>query len=154
MPKCYQLVGVPGAGKSTWVANQKWAKDCAYISTDQYVEKFARRMGRTYSSVFELVMPRAVNLMTRAVVKARREGKDIIWDQTSVTVKSRKRKFNMLRKYEHIAVVFATPEKAELDRRLASRPGKTIPPNAMDWMIDNFETPTEDEGFTEVWYVS
>lgn len=154
MPKCYQLVGVPGAGKSTWVANQKWAKNCAYISTDQYVEKFARRLGKTYNEVFESVMPRAVNLMTRAVVKARREGKDIIWDQTSTSVKSRKRKFNMLGKYEHIAVVFATPEKAELDRRLASRPGKFIPPKVMDQMIGNWEAPTQDEGFTEIWYVS
>lgn len=153
MAKCYQLVGVPGAGKSTWVANQNWAADCAYISTDHYVEKFARRMGKTYNEVFDLVMPRAVNLMTRAVVRARKAGKDIIWDQTSTSVKSRKRKFNMLRDYEHIAVVFRTPEEAELTRRLASRPGKSIPKNVMDMMIGNWQEPTEDEGFKEVWYV-
>lgn len=153
MSKCYQLVGVPGAGKSTWVANQNWAKDCAYISTDHYVEKFARRMGKTYNEVFDLVMPRAVNLMTRAVVRAREAGKDIIWDQTSTSVKSRKRKFNMLRDYEHIAVVFATPEKDELERRLASRPGKNIPAHVMQSMINGFDKPTEDEGFKEIWYV-
>ena len=153
MSKCYQLVGVPGAGKSTWVANQNWAKDCAYISTDHYVEKFARRMGKTYNEVFDLVMPRAVNLMTRAVVRAREAGKDIIWDQTSTSVKSRKRKFNMLRDYEHIAVVFATPEKDELERRLASRPGKNIPAHVMQSMINGFDNPTEEEGFKEIWYV-
>jgi predicted kinase len=152
MPKCYQLVGVPGSGKSTWVTNQKWAKDCAYVSTDRYVEKFARRMGKTYNEVFDLVMPRAVDLMTRAVVKARREDKDIIWDQTSTSVKSRKRKFNMLRDYEHIAVVFKTPEPDELSRRLASRPGKSIPDHVMRSMISGFQNPTEDEGFKEVWY--
>lgn len=151
MPKCYQLIGVPGAGKSTWVANQEWAKDCAYISTDHYVEKFARRLGKTYNDVFDLVMPRAVNLMTRAVVRARQAGKDIIWDQTSTSIKSRKRKFNMLRDYYHIAVVFETPDEAELARRLASRPGKNIPKNVMDMMIGNFQEPTEDEGFKEVW---
>ena len=152
MPKCYQLVGVPGAGKSTWVSNQKWAKDCAYISTDQYVEKFARRLGKTYNEVFDLVMPRAVNLMTRAVVKARREGKDIIWDQTSTSVKSRKRKFNMLPDYEHIAVVFKTPDQQELYRRLLSRPGKDIPDHVIASMIAGFEMPTEDEGFSQIWY--
>ena len=151
MPKCYQLIGVPGAGKSTWVSNQNWAKDCAYISTDHYVEKFARRMGKTYNDVFDLVMPRAVNLMTRAVVKARSEGKDIIWDQTSVSIKSRKRKFNMLRDYEHIAVVFPTPDGAELARRLASRPGKSIPDRVIKSMIYNFDMPTEEEGFKEIW---
>ena len=150
-PKLFVLVGVPGSGKSTWVANQEWAKDCAYISTDHYVEKFARRLGKTYSEVFDLVMPRAVNLMAKAVISARSKGKDIIWDQTSTTINSRKRKFNMLRKYYAIAVVFETPGSEELARRLASRPGKSIPQSVMDSMISNFQMPTEDEGFKEIW---
>lgn len=152
MPKVYVLVGVPGSGKSTWVSNQTWAKDCAYVSTDGYVERFARRMGKTYSEVFDLVMPRAVNLMAKAVVRAREAGKDIIWDQTSTSVKSRKNKFRMLPDYYAIAVVFKTPEKAELDRRLASRPGKNIPDHVVSSMIDNFTMPTEEEGFKEIWY--
>ena len=49
--------------------------------------------------------------------------------------------------------MFATPEKAELERRLASRPGKEIPADVIEQMIDGFEMPTEDEGFTEIWYV-
>ena len=49
MPKCYQLVGVPGAGKSTWVNSQEWAKDCAYISTDHHVERQAEFEGKTYN---------------------------------------------------------------------------------------------------------
>lgn len=151
MPKCYQLIGVPGAGKSTWVANQKWAKDCAYISTDKYVEEYAKSVGKTYNEVFEDYMPTAVNLMCEDVVAARKAGKDIIWDQTSTSVGSRKRKFNMLRKYEHIAVVFRTPDDAELARRLASRPGKNIPKNVMAMMIGNWQEPTEDEGFKEIW---
>jgi predicted kinase len=152
MAKCYQMIGVPGSGKSTWISNQDWTQNCAYISTDHYVEKFARRMGKTYNEVFDLVMPRAVNLMTRAVVRAREADKDIIWDQTSVSVKSRMRKFRMLRDYEHIAVVFRTPEKAELDKRLASRPGKSIPDHVINSMIENFEMPSEEEGFKEIWY--
>ena len=151
MAKCYQLVGIPGSGKSTWVANQNWAGECIYVSTDGYVEKFARRMGKTYSEVFDLVMPRAVRLMARAVVRARELDKDIIWDQTSTSVLSRKRKFNMLPNYYHIAVVFPTPEKEELARRLASRPGKHIPKKVIKSMIHNFEMPSEDEGFSEIW---
>jgi predicted kinase len=149
--KCYQLVGVPGSGKSTWVANQQWAKDCAYVSTDIYVERFAQRMGKTYSEVFDTVMPRAVRLMMQAVRRAQAAGKDVIWDQTSTTVSSRARKFRALPEYEHIAVVFATPDLKELDRRLKSRPGKKIP-KAVAWdMIVGFEMPDEVEGFTEIW---
>ncbi len=154
MPKCYQLIGVPGSGKSTWVSNQDWIGDCVYVSTDKYVEMHANSLGKTYNDVFDEFMPEAVNLMCQDVIIARKEGKDIIWDQTSVSVKSRKRKFNMLPDYEHIAVVFKTPEQAELTRRLSSRPGKIIPEHVMRSMIDSFQMPTEDEGFSQIWHAA
>jgi predicted kinase len=154
MAKCYQLVGVPGAGKSTWINNQEWAKDCVIISTDNHVEAYAKEQGKTYSEVFTDFMPTAVDLMAQDVVRAREAGKDIIWDQTSTTVKSRTRKFNMLRNYEHIAVVFKTPEHTELMRRLMNRPGKEIPDHVIASMIASWDEPTEDEGFKEIWYAS
>jgi predicted kinase len=152
MSKCYQLIGIPAAGKSTWVANQDWAEDCAYISTDHHVEEFAKMQGKTYSEVFADYMPTAVNLMAEDVVRAREAGQDIIWDQTSTTVKSRTRKFRMLRDYYHIAVVFKTPEHTELVRRLMSRPGKDIPDHVIASMIASWQDPTEEEGFKEIWY--
>jgi predicted kinase len=151
--KCYQLIGVPGAGKSTWVSTQEWTNECAYISTDKHVEEYAKTQDKTYSEVFVEYMPKAVVLMAQDVVTAREAGKDIIWDQTSTTVKSRTRKFRMLRDYEHIAVVFKTPEHAELMRRLMSRPGKDIPDHVIASMIAGWEDPTEEEGFKEIWYV-
>lgn len=153
MPKCYQLVGIPGSGKSTWISNQDWIVDCVVVSTDEFVEDYAREVGSTYSDVFDDYMPTAVNLMAEKVVRAREAGKDIIWDQTSVNIKSRKRKFNMLPNYEHIAVVFTTPDEVELTRRLANRPGKNIPDHVIRSMIENFDMPTEDEGFKEIWRV-
>jgi len=144
------LVGVPGSGKSTWAANQEWVKDCAYISTDQYIEEYAKSVGKTYSEVFEEYMPKAVHIMTQNVIQAREEGKDIIWDQTSTGKKVRAKKFRMLPTYEAIAVVFPIPEPKELERRLASRPGKNIPDHVMKQMIENFSMPTKSEGFTEI----
>ena len=154
MPKCYQMVGVPGSGKSTWISNQDWARDCVYVSTDKYVEQYAESQGKTYSEVFTEFMPEAVNLMCQDVIVAREQGKDIIWDQTSTTVKSRVRKFNMLPAYDHIAVVFKTPEHKELVRRLFSRPGKEIPEHVVASMIAGWEEPTEEEGFKEIWIAS
>ena len=154
MAKCYQLVGVPGSGKSTWVDTQDWALTCAKISTDKWVEIYAKEVGKTYSDVFVDFMPTAVDLMAKEVIAAREMGRDIIWDQTSTTVKSRLKKFNMLPDYEHIAVVFKTPENKELMRRLFSRPGKEIPDHVVASMIDSFEMPTEDEGFKEIWFAS
>ena len=154
MAKCYQLIGVPASGKSTWIKAQEWASDCVVVSTDEFVEAFATQQGKTYNEVFDAYMSLAVQLMADKVVKAREAGKDIIWDQTSVNVKSRKKKFNMLPDYEHIAVVFKTPEKEELTRRLASRPGKNIPENVMRSMINTLVLPSEEEGFKEIWFAS
>ena len=154
MSKCYQLVGVPGSGKSTWVANQDWAKDCVIVSTDELVEEYAKSQGKTYSEVFKDFMPTAVKMMADQVTKAALLGKDIIWDQTSTSVNSRKKKFDMLPDYEHIAVVFGTPEKKELERRLESRPGKEIPQHVIEQMVKGWQDPTEDEGFKEIWFAS
>jgi predicted kinase len=152
MPKCYQLVGVPASGKSTWIENQDWAIDCVVVSTDEFVEDYAKECGSTYSEVFEDYMPTAIKLMANKVVHARDAGKDIIWDQTSTTELSRKRKFSMLPDYEHIAVIFKAPDIEELNRRLASRPGKIIPPKVVQDMLDNFEMPNEAEGFVQIWF--
>ena len=154
MSKVYVLVGVPGSGKSTWYANNEdLLGDTVYVSTDDFVEQEAARQGKTYNDVFKDYMPTAVKLMAGVVNQARALNMDIVWDQTSTTINSRKKKFNMLPNYEHIAVVFKTPEKAELERRLASRLGKRIPEAVMKTMIDGWEEPTKDEGFSDIWYV-
>jgi predicted kinase len=152
MPKCYQLIGVPGSGKSTWIKNQTWTLGMHIASTDNFVEDYAKAQGKTYSEVFDEYMPTAVTMMAEQVVFCRNNKLDVIWDQTSVSFKSRKRKFSMLPDYEHIAIVFRTPEKEELDRRLANRPGKNIPDHVMRSMIENFDMPTEAEGFKEIWF--
>jgi predicted kinase len=153
MPKCYQLIGVPASGKSTWIKDQIWALGLTTVSTDAFVEDYARSQGKTYSEVFKDYMPTAVDLMAKQVVFAREHRHTVIWDQTSTTVKSRERKFNMLPNYEHIAVVFHTPDLAVLKERLANRPGKEIPWEVVQGMINNFEMPTLEEGFTEIWNV-
>jgi len=157
MPKCYQLIGVPAAGKSTWYKNQDWLgedkKDHKYVSTDQHVEGYAQDQGKTYSEVFAEYMPTAIEQMMVNVNLAAAFQIDIVWDQTSTTVKSRARKFNMLPNYEHIAVVFRTPNLDVLKERLASRPGKDVPWEVVQGMIDNWEEPTNEEGFKEIWYV-
>jgi predicted kinase len=153
-PKLYVLVGVPASGKSTWIANQDWAKDIPVVSTDKFVEEHAAKVGKTYSEVFDEYMPIAVRLMANQVLICQANGTDVIWDQTSTSVGSRKKKFKMLPDYYAIAVVFKTPEEEELKRRLASRPGKNIPDDVVKKMIDSFVMPTEEEGFKEIWHAS
>lgn len=152
MPTAYILVGVPASGKSTWIARQNWARQCEIVSTDEFVEAYAVATNRSYNEVFEHFMPTAVDFMLEKVEKAIEQGKDIIWDQTSTTIKTRKRKFKMLQGYKMIAVVFKTPEEAEWKRRLNSRPGKIIPEDVLKRMNEGFEHPTLEEGFDQIWH--
>jgi predicted kinase len=154
MPKAYILVGVPASGKSTWAKTYEGDTNIAFISTDKLVDAYARSVNLSYNQVFKDFMPFAVKMMAADVVKAREAGLDIIWDQTSTTVNSRKKKFNMLPGYEMIAVVFKTPESEELRRRLNSRPGKNIPDYVVESMIDGWEEPSEEEGFDKIIYIS
>lgn len=152
MPKAYILVGVPGSGKSTWIANQSFNFDRTIVaSTDYHVEKYAKEVGKTYSDVFKEFMPRAVHLMIDDVLDAFEHDLDVVWDQTSTTVHTRAKKLRMIPvNYKKIAVVFKTPTTSELQQRLASRPGKEIPWEVISRMIDNFEQPSEQEGFDKI----
>ena len=152
MKQLYVLVGVPASGKSTWIKNQDWALGLNIVSTDVWVEDYANRMGKTYSDVFDEYMPIAVKLMADHAVKCRENNHDIIWDQTSTTVLSRAKKIRMLPDYYKIAVVFKTPPMEELKARLASRAGKVVPMEVVESMITNWEEPTKEEGFDEIWY--
>lgn len=150
MPKLYMLIGVPAAGKSTWIADQDWASDCVLVSTDKLIDIEAGRQGKTYNDVFKDYIDTATKLMNEDVRAAVEAGKDIIWDQTNTGRKSRAAKLAMTPSYRKIAVVFATPEEAEWQRRLDSRPGKSIPRAVLKAMSEGLQLPTEDE-FDEIW---
>jgi len=152
MPKCYQMVGVPYSGKSTWISNQEWLPGHVIVSTDKYVEEYAQQTGRPYREVFDEYMPAAIDRMTQEVTVARNLGLNIIWDQTSTTRQSRARKFRMLPDYDHIAVVFDTPDHDDLCHRIIQRSDKVVPEEVIDSMIAKFEKPVLDEGFTEIWF--
>jgi predicted kinase len=154
-PHLYMLVGVPGSGKSTWIGNQVDhvdAQEDLYIaSTDNYIETKAQVHGTTYNAIFKDVIKDAEKMMYEGVMNAVKHNHDIIWDQTNLTRRSRAKKLIMIPDYyKKYAVVFPTPEETELQRRLASRPGKTIPEYILGGMIEAMEKPETNEGFDTV----
>jgi predicted kinase len=155
MPTLSMLVGVPSSGKSTWVKSQRFDPDTVIASTDDIIEREAAAQGKTYSEVFRMVVKRATREMNQLVRQAVAQDQNLVWDQTNTTVKSRASKLAAIPDhYRKIAVFFPTPEPKELDRRLATRPGKTIPWNIVQGMASQLEAPTVDEGFDEVVVVS
>lgn len=151
MPTVYILVGVPGAGKSTWISSQNYDGNTAIISFDFHIERHASSVGRTYDEVFEQFSNTARNLVIKDLEDAVEGGLDIIWDQTNTTIASRRLKLKKLpSSYKRVAVVFRTPPAEELNRRLASRPGKSIPLFVLKKLIANMEPPSLREGFSRI----
>jgi predicted kinase len=149
MPKFYMLIGVPASGKSTW--RDANAGNAEIISTDDIIEHRAKTIGVTYNDVFKDSIKEATRLANDHAYNAFLMNKDVIWDQTNLTAKSRKLKLALVPKHwEKIAVVFLTPEDEEWQRRLASRPGKTLPQHILMGMRDSMVWPEPEEGFDRI----
>jgi predicted kinase len=154
MPKCTILVGVPGSGKSTWhrIKYGDYATNVA--STDKIIEDVASDYGMTYNEGFKELIGFAEKTMWRQITSYQMRGLDFIIDRTNLSAKSRAKFIQKLKlhRYEIECVVFQTPEPEEWKRRLDSRPGKTIPQEALDRMVDSYEMPLMSEGFTRITY--
>jgi predicted kinase len=156
MPKCTFLVGVPGSGKSTWLKGQElWT---LIVSTDNIIEELAETYGLTYDQVFKDTIRFAELVMNNEMDKTIAYGDaNFHIDRTNLTVKSRRKFIEKLKPhgYEFEAVVFPMPgteklSQEEWNRRLDSRPGKTIPGYILSSMIEHYEPPTEAEGFDKI----
>lgn len=157
----YILVGPPGSGKSTWI-EKEFQGECSIISTDDIIQAVADSEGKTYNEIFSKYIKVAEKLMWEEFDKVVSEGTRYPWsypvviDRTNMNRKSRARFFERLRNfhkghpYKIHAIVFPKPEDEEYERRLNSRPGKTIPWEVINGMLAAFQMPTTDEGFASV----
>ena len=152
MFKCVFLVGVPAAGKSTWMKNQDWDLDTCVLSTDSIIEDVASGYSMTYDEAFKNLIGFAEQVMWNDLKLAANDGDTIYIDRTNLTVKGRRKFIDYLKPfgYEFEAVVFPTPDRDEWERRLNSRPGKTIPKHVLDSMVNSFQMPLMDEGFSKI----
>ncbi len=152
------LVGLPGSGKSTYlnfVDDPEFGGDVFVYSTDNYIEAQAKEAGKTYNDMFRDHIDAATKHMNDVLAIAISAGIDVYWDQTNMSSKKRKgilSKFpkNYRKECWCVRVPQTAEEWAELDRRLASRPGKTIPHHIVEAMADSYVEPTLDEGFDKI----
>ncbi len=151
--ECVMLCGIPTSGKSTYVEKLKtldYWKDAVVLSTDNYIEKYAERVGQTYNEVFDDVIPDATRELELNFIMAKDKGKDIIWDQTNLSIKTRKRKLSKLPSmYRRCAVYFEVSYEDAIQRN-KTREGKFIPESILHRMWHQFEIPTLEEGFDYV----
>jgi len=145
------MCGIPCAGKSSYICrgidNTDVFDEYVIISTDDYIEVYAKANNKTYNEVFDDVIGEATTRMYKDLERAIQLGKSIIWDQTNVSRKSRIKKLKKIPDtYTKTAVVLPiTLEEAVI--RNSQRANKFIPRSVITRMYHQFEMPTEDEGF-------
>lgn len=144
------LVGLPGCGKSFHVWQHE--KPAFVYSTDTLIEKYSRKKGLTYDEGFSLFVKRAHKEMDQLLEQAYEQGNDIIWDQTNLTRKKRKKIIDQAKQngYKIIGEVFEAnsyTQEQELRGRQINRRGKTIPRHVLETMEKSYEVPSFDEGY-------
>lgn len=147
------LSGLPTSGKSTFVSkllNDPAYKNSVVLSTDSYIEQVAQRLNKTYNEVFDDTIDEATRQLELTLIEAKDRGKSLIWDQTNLTPKIRKKKLSKIpSSYGRIAIWFDITLE-EVLKRNQQRPGKMIPENVMRRMSEQFVHPTLHEGFDVV----
>jgi len=147
------LSGLPTSGKSTYVEklkSMKYWKDSVILSTDNYIEKIAQEHNTTYNEIFEDCITEATRQLELAFIEAKDKGRDIIWDQTNLSVKARRKKLSKLpSQYRRGAVYFEISLEEALERN-KHREGKFIPESILKRMYHQFEIPTINEDFDYV----
>lgn len=152
----YMLVGLPGSGKSyeaEIIAESLMGNDDlpVYVSTDAVIEIIATAKQKTYNEVFKDTIKYAEEVVDKQVADAFEAGRNVIWDQTNLSVKTRARKLRKVPAgYYKVAVVVLCLDEVEHYRRLQNRPGKIIPDKVIKTMKNSFVFPTYDEGFDHI----
>lgn len=152
MATLYMLIGVPGSGKTTWL-NQKYDISLGdfIVGSDYIIQEVADQFDISYNEAFPHLIKFAEHMMYKEINNAKMQDANIYWDQTNTSRKTRAEKIAKIpESYHKVAVYFKTPD--DLEERLASRIGKTIPEHVVKSMIDKLEEPTHDEGFDEIIY--
>lgn len=159
MKKCYFLIGLPGVGKST-ITNQilNEEKKAVYLSTDQYLENIATRDSITYNESWGKYNSQAQSHFSQLLMKAMKNGDNLVWDQTNLVKSSRIKKIkNLLQnKYIVIGLNFEIPDE-ELNKRLYKREsegGKKISRGIISHMKKTYERASYDEGFHEIFIIN
>jgi predicted kinase len=155
MTVAYLLVGLPGSGKSYWASSFfNRPNNMKLVSTDAYIEQLASATGKTYSDLFDAEFGNALDWMKEQLAEAIENRNNIIWDQTNLTVKSRKSKVKKLidAGYRVIAVFFDCSTDVAEQRRIEreQKTGKHIPTAAVQSMTAQLTPPSLDEGFEKI----
>lgn len=146
------MVGLPGSGKDTWIKNNNH-EQLPILSTDKWIEEEAYRRGLTYNEIFKDYIKVADNFFKLQLIDVIVNKKSFIWNQTNLSKKSRKGKIDKIKDTHRIIAVPLDPAFTIIKQRNEERKryGRSLPDELLITMNLSYESPTFDEGFTEIY---
>jgi len=146
-PTAYIMIGLPGAGKSTFIANN--FPNYPVVSSDNCLMRLGEP-DQTYNEKFQSVDRNAVEALFKEDLKTALENKkDFMFDRTNLTHKTRFKYNNRFRQAGfNIENIVLLPHFKVAHLRNSGRVGKEISFDVIMTMAKSIELPFENEGLT------
>lgn len=143
MPEIKIMIGLPRSGKSTWIEKNKTEKDVVLCADKLRYLVYNQR----FWNDGEPLMWSVHGVVLRMLLE---QGKDIIIDETNVSVNRRKPLIELAKKYGYkvIGVWVRTSKETCLDRAVLTN-DEVIPP-VIHRMWNEWQTPEIAEGLNEI----
>jgi predicted kinase len=152
-------MGAPGCGKNFWIDNflatmvadnvDNWV----VLETDAIIEEWAAEAGLTYSESFGKFNFKDVEKeFSKRLNQAIADGKNIIWNQTNMTIKSRTSKLARIPADYHKRLINFIVSSFTLTMQLKKREEETngakkIPMKVITQMLSSYQRPDKTEGW-------
>ena len=155
------LVGPPCCGKSTWTdAFIEKTPDTTIVSRDGILMEYAKEINEsmTYNVAWDTVSGKDVDKeYKRRLKESETYGEvNIIVDATNMGVKRRTGHMkNVSEEFDREVVVFPWDKKTFVERNAKRKEetGKSISNGIWQSMVNNYKTPTKEEGFDKLTFL-
>lgn len=140
MHKLIMLVGLPGAGKTTWAKEHQKGKDVAIFSLDDIRKELK-------VDITPQGNEKAITTLHKRIKKCLKD-KDCIYDSTNLSYKQRIHFLSQLEDVEKVCYVFAAPVIS--CRRRNKQREDTVNDSSYNEMLKSFYVPGYFEGWDEI----